>query len=86
MLQARIHRGRIKVEDPIPKEWEGQRVKILPLTPEDPLPDLEECLAALAALGPAEFDPGERERIAQVVGELDRLSRDAMQQLAGRQP
>ena len=86
MLQARIHRGRIEVEDPIPKEWEGQRVKILPLTPEDPLPDLEERLAALAALGPVEFEPGERDRAAQVLEDLDRRSRDAMQKIADRQP
>jgi hypothetical protein len=36
-------------------------VKILPLTPDDPMPDLEERLAALRALGPMEFDPGEWE-------------------------
>jgi hypothetical protein len=33
------------------------------LTPDDPLPDLEARLAALHRLGPAEFDPGEREQI-----------------------
>jgi hypothetical protein len=36
-------------------------MKILPLTPDDPLPDLEERLAALRALGPMEFEPGEWE-------------------------
>jgi hypothetical protein len=86
MLQARIHQGRVELRDPIPKEWEGQLVKILPLTPDDPLPDLEERLAALQALGPMEFEPGERERVGQVLGELDRLSRDAMQKIVGRQP
>jgi hypothetical protein len=86
MLQARIHQGRVELQDPIPKEWEGQLVKILPLTPEDPLPDLEERLAALRALGPMEFEPGERELVGQVLGEMDRLSRDAMQKIVGRQP
>jgi len=86
MLHARIHQGRVEVQDPIPKEWEGQSVKILPLTPEDPLPDLEQRLAALEALGPVEFEPGERELVGQLLGEMDRLSREAMQQIAGRQP
>lgn len=86
MLQARIHQGRVEVQDPIPKEWEGQLVKILPLTPDDPLPDLEDRLAALQALGPMEFEPGEQELIGQVLGELDRFSRDAMQKIVGSQP
>jgi hypothetical protein len=59
MIQARIRDGRIEVQDPIPVEWEGQLVKLVPLTPDDPLPDLEERLAALAALGPVELTPGE---------------------------
>jgi hypothetical protein len=58
-------------------------VKIVPLTPDDPLPHLEERLAALEALGPMEFEPGERELAGQVLGELDRLSRDAMRKIAG---
>jgi hypothetical protein len=36
-------------------------VKTVPLTPDDPIPDLEERLAALDALGPMEFEPGEWE-------------------------
>jgi hypothetical protein len=86
MIQARIEHGRIEPVDPIPVEWEGQRVKILPLTPDDPMADLEGRLAALAALGPMEFDPDEREAGQQALAEMDRLSRQAMQQLAGGSP
>jgi hypothetical protein len=86
MLHARIRQGRVEVQDPIPAEWEGQSVKILPLTPDDPLPDLEERLAVLQALGPMEFAPGERELVGQMLDELGRLSRDAMQKIAGSQP
>jgi hypothetical protein len=85
MLQARIRQGRVEVQDPIPREWEGQPVKILPLTPDDSLPDLEERLAALAALGPMEFEPGERELAAEVFGEMDRFSREALQRIADSQ-
>jgi hypothetical protein len=78
MLQARIHQGRVELQDPIPKDWEGRLVKIVPLTPDDPLPDLEARLAALQALGPMEFEASERQLIGNVLGELDRLGRDAM--------
>jgi hypothetical protein len=83
VIQARIHHGRIEIQEPIPVEWEGQLVKILPLTPDDPVLDLEQRLAALQALGPMDFEPGERESIARELSEMDRISREAMQQLAG---
>jgi hypothetical protein len=86
MIQARIHHGRVEVEDPIPAEWEGQRVKIVPLTPDDAMPDLEERLATLAALGPMEFDAREREAIARELEQMNRLSREAMQYLADGSP
>lgn len=82
MIQARIHHGRVEVEDPIPAEWEGQRVKIVPLTPDDVMPDLEERLAALAALGPMELEASEREAMTRDLEQMNRLSREAMQNLA----
>jgi len=86
MIGARVCQGRVEAEEPIPDEWEGQLVKILPMTPDDPQPDLEERLAALQALGPTEFGPGERELAARLLAEQDRLGREAMQRLAGDQP
>ena len=83
MIQARIYQGCLEIQDPIPAEWEGQLVKILPMTPDDPLPPLEEWLAALHALGPMELEPSERERIAIDLGELDRISKEAMLNLPG---
>lgn len=86
MIRARVRQGCVEVQDPIPEEWEGLSVKILPLTPDDPLPDLEERLAALQALGPMEFEPGERELTARLLAEQDRISREAMQQIADGRP
>jgi hypothetical protein len=86
MIKGRIHQGCIEVQDPIPEEWEGQMVKILPMTPDDPLPALEERLAALHAMGPMEFEPAERELMAGALAELDRISRAAMHTVAGSQP
>ena len=85
MIQARIHHGRLEVQDPIPEEWEGLMVKILPLTPDDPLPDLEQRLSALHALGPMEFEPGEREQIASCFKDLDQLSKTALQGIGDNQ-
>lgn len=85
MVQARIHQGRIELESPIPAEWEGQRVKILPLTPDDPIPDLEERLAALQMLGPMEFDPEEHELIDRALAQLDRMSREAIHNIPSNQ-
>jgi hypothetical protein len=79
MIRAQIRQGRVEKQDPIPEEWEGQSVNIVPSTPDDPLPDLEEHLAALEALGPMEFEPGERDVAARLLAEQDRLGRVAMQ-------
>jgi hypothetical protein len=86
MIQARIYQGRVEIQDPIPEEWEGHLVKIVPLTPDDPLTDLEERLAILQALGPVEIEPDEREHIGELLAEMDRLGRETMQKLGGSVP
>jgi hypothetical protein len=87
MIRARIQQGRVETQEPIPAEWEGQVVKIVPLTPDDdPLPGLEQRLAALHAMGPMEFEPGERELIANALEELNRVSKSAMESIPGGEP
>jgi hypothetical protein len=86
MIQARIQHGRVETTEPIPSEWEGQLVKISPLTPDDPLADLEERLAALHAMGPMEFDPDEERTIAAALAELNDAGRIAMEAIAGIKP
>ena len=83
MIRAQIHEGRVEVQDPIPASWEGQAVHIVPLTPDDPLLDLEERLATLHRLDPTEFEPGERERMRAQLAELNHLSAAAMAQIEG---
>jgi hypothetical protein len=86
MIRAWVHEGQIEPQDPIPEEWEGQSVKIVPLTPDDPQPDLEERLARLKALGPMEFEPGEQELAARLLAEQDRLSRGALEGIGDSPP
>jgi hypothetical protein len=52
MIQAQVHEGRIEVQEPIPTSWEGQTIKIMPLTPDDPLPDEAASGSAVGSLGP----------------------------------
>ena len=86
VIRARICQGCVEAQDPIPEEWEGQSVKILPMTPDDPQPDLEERLAALEALGPTEFEPGERELATRLLAEQDQVSRTAMRKIPDSHP
>lgn len=86
MIQALIQQGRVEIREPIPPEWEGQLVKITTMTPDDPLTDLEERLAALHALGPMEFEPGERACIANALAELNQASKAALEAIAGSKP
>ena len=85
MIQVRINQGRVEVQDTIPPAWEGQFVKLVPLTPEDPLPDLAQRIAALHEMGPMEFEPGEREAMASAWEEMDRLGKEGMHRLSNSQ-
>lgn len=75
MVQARIRDGRVEVQDPIPAAWEGQFVKIVPLSPDDPSLDLGQRLAELHALGPIEYLPGEQDAIDRELAALNYTSR-----------
>jgi hypothetical protein len=55
-------------------------------SPDQSMPDIQQRLAALHALGPMEYEPGERERIEQALASLDELSREQMQRLADLLP
>jgi hypothetical protein len=83
MVHARINRSQVEVQGPIPAAWEGQTVKLVALSPDDPVPDLEERLLALHALGPMEFELGERQAIASLLDDMNRLSKEAMDSLSG---
>ncbi len=81
MVQAHVQDGRLEIRDPIPPEWEGLWVKIVPLTPDDPIPDLEQQLAALHALGAIEYEDGEQESLRAALDQLDAAGKTAMEAL-----
>jgi hypothetical protein len=78
MILARVHNGSLEPQEPLPAEWEGQSVKIVPLTPYDPMPDWQDALARLEALGPVELDADERATMEMLLAEQDRLGREEM--------
>lgn len=89
MIRARVQNGRLKLLGRIPRSWEGCVVTIQPadeedLTPDDPIPDLEERLAAIHALLPMQWAPGEQEQFELELKEMDRISREKMERLADR--
>lgn len=81
MVHAIIQNGHVEVQEPIPEAWEGQNVKIVPLTPDDPMPDLEARLAALHQLGPVELDAEERARMDDELKTLDQISKQALERI-----
>jgi hypothetical protein len=86
MVFGRIQHGQIELSTPIPASWEGQTVQVEPCAVEEALPDLAQRLAALHALGPVEYDPGEREQIEQRLQAANELSREHMRRLADDLP
>ena len=78
MVHAVIHNGQIEPQGPIPESWEGQTVRLVPLTPDDVLADLESRLAALHAMGPVELDADERANIRRELEVLNELSKQVM--------
>jgi hypothetical protein len=86
MIVGRVEHGRIQLTSALPQEWEGQTVKIEPCAPDDAIENLAERLTALHALGPMEFEPGEKSRMEQELAAMNALSRAQMQQLANDLP
>ncbi|MBM4073573.1 MAG: hypothetical protein FJ271_32330 [Planctomycetes bacterium] len=86
MIQARIKHGQVVLDEPIPTAWEGRIVKLVPMTPDEPLANLDELIAALHAMGQMELDPNEREEIASALAEVDTFSKEALNRLPARRP
>lgn len=81
-IQAQIQNGRVVTFDPIPMDWEGRTVTVSAATPDDPMTDVAKRLAALHALGPMEYEPGERQCIDAALADLDAASKKEMRELA----
>lgn len=78
MIRAIIEDGQIRPLEPLPAEWiEGSQVIVVDAgTP--PSDDLEEWYRELQELGPAQYEPGEWERVQATLAEADEMARSAV--------
>ena len=81
MIHGVIQDGTILPLDPIPQEWgEGLEVVIeaAPGGATDERARIEQWFAALEALGPAQYEPGEREAIDRFMSDADHDAKESM--------
>lgn len=75
MIRAIIQDGQIHPLHPLPAEWsEGHQVIVEDAEPAQP-DDLEEWYRELQELGPAQFEPGEWERVQATLAEADTMAK-----------
>ena len=80
-IHGMVQDGLIVPLDPIPVDWaDGRRVRIQAdgETTVDDRAEIERWYAALTALGPAQYEPGEREVIERHMLEADRNAKESM--------
>jgi hypothetical protein len=79
MIHGVIQDGTIQPLEPIPPEWgDGRRVVIESEggAPADERDAIERWFAELEALGPARYEPGEREQIERLMADADREAKE----------
>jgi len=78
MIHGVVHDGAILALDPIPADWDGRSVVIEAAAnvPNDERAEIEKWYGELEALGPAQYEPGEREAIEKVMAEADREAKE----------
>ena len=83
MIRAVVQNGLIRPLDPLPIEWAEGRVVVV----EDAEPgisdDLDEWYRELNRLGPAQYDPVERERIRAMLAEADAQAKELVRREMG---
>jgi hypothetical protein len=83
MIRAVVQNGNILPIDPMPPDWvEGHQVIV---EDADPLPigDLDGWYRELQELGPAEYEPGEKESVQAIMIEADKQAKDMVRQQMG---
>lgn len=81
MINGVVQDGAIVPLDPIPEDWvDGLRVLIEAATDvdADEQAEIERWFADLSALGPARYEPGEREAIERLMEDADREAKESM--------
>jgi hypothetical protein len=83
MIRAVVKNGSIFPIGPIPPDWvEGFQVIVEDANP-PPIEDLDEWYRELQELGPAQYEPGERETVQAILNEADKQAKDIVRQQMG---
>jgi len=76
MIRAVVQNGLIRPLDPMPVDWIEGRVVLVEDAESDPTDDLATWYEELQLLGPAQYDPGEREQIRATLAEADAQAKE----------
>ncbi len=83
MIRAVIQNGEIRALEPLPAGWSDGRQVIVEEAAGVPADDLEEWYRELQALGPAQYEPGERERVRAILDEADAQAKASVRRAMG---
>jgi hypothetical protein len=71
MIRAIIQNGEIRPIEPLPADWRDGREVIVEEAERASTDDLDEWYRELQLLGPAQYEPGEREQVQMLLNEAD---------------
>ena len=71
MIRAIVQNGLLRPLDPLPLNWAEGRIVIVEDAESAISDDLDEWYEELNRLGPAQYEPGEREQIQAILAEAD---------------
>ncbi len=76
MIRAVVQNGLICPLDPLPIEWAEGRMVVVEDAEPGVSDDLDEWYRELNRLGPARYEPGEREQIRALLAEADAQAKE----------
>jgi hypothetical protein len=71
MIRAIIQNGEIRPIEPLPADWRDGREVIVEEAERASTDDLDEWYRELQLVGPAQYEPGEREQVQMLLNEAD---------------
>jgi hypothetical protein len=83
MIRAIIQNGQIHPLDPLPAEWSEGRQVVVEDAGSASSDDLEEWYRELQELGPAQYEPGEWERVQAILAEADERAKAVVRRQMG---
>jgi hypothetical protein len=83
MIRAVVQNGLIRPLDPLPLDWDEGRLVVVEDAESTASDDLLEWYQELTRLGPAQVDPGEREKIQAVMADADAQAKELVRREMG---